>query len=147
LSSTLLMKAEEIDGQQCQERAEPDQHREGLAEVLIREAEEPLYQQQMPGRRHRSERGQPFGHAEGERLHQIEPREGHGWLRGAAGADGVGREVARNIVDAILSDSAALVSRPRLLRIGKPAGRLKIHRPPAPAHGLLTRPVCPVWNE
>ena len=54
----------EIDRQQRQDRAELDQDRERLAEVVVAPAEKMLHQQQMPGRGHRQEFGQALDDAE-----------------------------------------------------------------------------------
>ncbi len=81
-------QAPEVDGQERQERAELDQRHEASPEGRVVEAEEPLRQQQMPARGHRDERRQPCDGAEGDGLEQVEPREGHGGLRGGAGASG-----------------------------------------------------------
>ena len=59
-----LPERAEIDRQQRQDRAELDQHREGLAEIVVVEAEEALHQQQMPGRGDRKEFGQALDDAE-----------------------------------------------------------------------------------
>ena len=63
---------DEIDRQQRQDRAELDQHREGLAEIVVVEAEEVLHQQQMAGRGDRQELGQALDHAEDEGLEKVE---------------------------------------------------------------------------
>ena len=67
-----LPQPREIDRQQRQDRAELDQHREGLAEILVVEAEEMLDQKQMPGRGHRNELGQAFDDAEEDRLDRVQ---------------------------------------------------------------------------
>ena len=64
----------EIDRQQRQDGAELDQHREGLAEGVVAEAEEVLHQQQMAGRGHRQEFGQALDDAEHDRLDQVDMR-------------------------------------------------------------------------
>ena len=97
IPSASRQRRSEVDRQQRQDGAELDQHREGLAEVLVLEAEEALHQQQMPGRGHREEFGQPLHDAEREGLEQVEPHEGHGWLRGVAGADRAGRRPPEHI--------------------------------------------------
>ena len=61
-----LPQPAEVDRQQRQDRAELDQDREGLAEVVVAEAEEMLDQQQMPGRRDREEFGEALDDAEHE---------------------------------------------------------------------------------
>ena len=45
-----LPEPHEIDREDRQDRAELDQHHEGLAELVVVEAEEPFQQQQVPGR-------------------------------------------------------------------------------------------------
>ena len=77
-----LPQPHEIDRQQRQDRAELDQHREGLAEILVGEAEEVLDQQQVAGRRDRQELGQALDDAEDDRLDEVE---GHAMLRGKCG--------------------------------------------------------------
>src|SRR5262249_22115964 len=67
----------EIDRQQRQDRAELDQDREGVAEILVAEAEEMLHQQQMSGRRHRQILGQSLDEAEDDRLDDVQ----HGGIR------------------------------------------------------------------
>ena len=57
----------EVDRQQREDRAELDQHRKGLAEILVGEAEEMLDQQQVPGRGYRDVFGQPFDNRRGWR--------------------------------------------------------------------------------
>ena len=69
----------EIDRQDRQDRAELDQHHEGLAERLVVEAEEVLEQQQVAGRRDGQEFGQALDHAEHDGLDQVEQ---HAELRG-----------------------------------------------------------------
>ena len=49
-----------VDRQQSQDGAELNQNREALAEIVVAEAEEPLHQQEVPGRGHRNELGQPL---------------------------------------------------------------------------------------
>src|SRR5882757_1996613 len=71
-----LPDAEKIDRQQREDGAELDQHREGLAEILVIEAEEALHQQEVSGGGHRQELGQPLDHAEDERLEKIERHDG-----------------------------------------------------------------------
>ena len=78
-----LPQPHEIDRQQRQDGAELDQDREGLAEVLVAEAEELLQQQQMAGRGDRKELGQPFDDAEDDCLEEIERHDG---FRGGEGA-------------------------------------------------------------
>ena len=68
----MLPEPGEIDRQQRQDGAELDQHREGLAEIVVVEAEEALHQQQVPGRGHRQELGQALDDAEDEGLEKIE---------------------------------------------------------------------------
>ena len=80
--SASCQRRDEIDRQQRQDRAELDQHREGLAEVVVVEAEEVLHQQQMAGRGHRQEFGQALDDAEDERLEKVEC---HERLRGQRG--------------------------------------------------------------
>ena len=65
-------KRDEIDRQQRQNRAELDQHRESLAEILIVEAEEALHQQQVAGGGDRKEFGQALDNAEDECLEKVE---------------------------------------------------------------------------
>ena len=61
-----LPDTEKIDRQQRQDRAELDQHGEGLAEIVVVEAEELLDQEEMPGRGYRQEFGQALDDAEDE---------------------------------------------------------------------------------
>ncbi len=65
-------KPPEIDGQDGQNGTELDQHHEGLAESIVIEAEEPLDQQQMPGRGHRQKLGQTLDDTEDEGLENVE---------------------------------------------------------------------------
>ena len=62
----------EIDRQDRQDRAELDQHHEGLAERVVVEAEEVLEQQQVAGRRNGEKFGQALDHAENDGLEQVE---------------------------------------------------------------------------
>ena len=77
-SERQLPQPHEIDRQQREDGAELDQHREGLAEVLVGETEEALHQQQMAGRRNRHELGEALDDAEDDRLDNVE---GHAMLR------------------------------------------------------------------
>ena len=83
-------RCEKIDRQQREDRAELDQHREGLAEGLVVEAEEPLDEQQMAGRRYRNEFGQALDDAEDEALKRsnasMAPRAGGGNAQAAGWA-------------------------------------------------------------
>ena len=62
----------EIDRQQREDRAELDQDRERLAEVVVVQAEEMLHQQQMAGRGDRQEFGEALDQAEHRRFDKIE---------------------------------------------------------------------------
>ena len=88
-----LPDAEKIDRQQRQDRAELDQHREGLAEIVVVEAEEALDQEEMPGRGHRQELGQALDDAEDEGLEKVERHDGLRGQRGIRRARGRAREV------------------------------------------------------
>ncbi len=59
MPAAMLPEADKIDDQQRQDGTELDQHHEGLAEIIVIETEETLHQQQMAGRGHRQELGQP----------------------------------------------------------------------------------------
>ena len=65
-----------IDRQQREDRAELDEHREGLAEIVIVESEKALHQEEVAGRGHRQELGQPLNHTEDEGLEQVEQHDG-----------------------------------------------------------------------
>jgi len=67
-----LPQPPEIDRQQRQNGAELDQHREGLAEIVVVEAKEMADQQQVPGRGHRDELGQPLDDTEEDRLDYVQ---------------------------------------------------------------------------
>ena len=67
-----LPQAHRIDRQQGQDGAELNQNREAFAEIVVAEAEKPLHQQEMPGRGHGNELGQPLDHAKDDRLNKIE---------------------------------------------------------------------------
>src|SRR5262249_23653633 len=57
-----LPDTEKIDRQQREDGAELNQHGEGLAEIVIVEAEEVLDQEQVAGRGHRQELGRSEEH-------------------------------------------------------------------------------------
>ena len=63
--------AGKIDREQRENRAELDQHREGLAEIVIVEAEKALDQKKVAGRGHRQEFRDALDDAENHRLHCI----------------------------------------------------------------------------
>ena len=89
-----LPDTEKIDRQQRQDRAELDQHGEGLAEIIVIEAKELLHQEEMPGRGYRHELGQALDDAEDECLEQVE---GHDGLRGQDDGTGAAQDRAREI--------------------------------------------------
>src|SRR4029077_1520239 len=77
-SERQLPQPHEIDRQQREDRTELDQHREGLAEILVGEAEKTLHQEQMAGGGDGYELGEPLDDAEDDRLDDVE---GHSMLR------------------------------------------------------------------
>ena len=98
----------EIDRQDGQDRAELDQHHEGLAEGVVVEAEEVLEQQQMAGRRDRQELGQPLDHAENDGLEEVEH---DGAPSGAAGHKHVGYSAGHAVLSGE-SGTATLFAQP-----------------------------------
>ena len=98
-SDRQLPQPHEIDRQQREDRAELDQHREGLAEILVGEAEEALHQQQMAGGRDGNELGEALDDAEDDRLDNVE---GHEMLRGKCGG------LARAGIDPCLSPNQSV---------------------------------------
>ena len=91
----------EVDRQDRQDRAELDQHHEGLAEIVVAEAEEMLQQQQVPGRRHGEEFGEALDHAEHDGLDQIEQHVALRARRGAIRPEGFSRRAGQGATEKV----------------------------------------------
>ena len=71
MPSAICHNLREIDRDDGEDRAELDQDREALPEIVVAEIEEAFRQQQMAGRGHRQEFGHALDNAENHRPYCI----------------------------------------------------------------------------